>query len=123
MIGNVVPGPKWFGIIRILRDFVEVYNSVECAARTDPGIYSLANGLAILACVGGADVGCQRASDHLDAMRVRTFDHLAESAGEVVRRNCVRTWLPGGNADVVDAFHDHEPFDAGLAQHEIGRAH
>jgi len=65
-----------FRIRRITGDGIVVDNDIERTAGPDPAIDGLPNFFALLAVVSGAFVRCQRAADHLDAVRMRPLDQL-----------------------------------------------
>jgi len=64
------------GICRVSRDGIVVDNGIECAAGSDPTVNRLPDFFTLFTVVSGSLIRCQRAADDLDAMRMRSFDHL-----------------------------------------------
>ena len=92
-------------------------SAMACAAGTDEQIHGLPHGFDAVA---GPAEGSQGAPNHLDSVRVGALDHLLHSADQIVRgqgRTCCRCASPAREVHVVNAFQDHQPFHAWLAQH------
>ena len=115
MVAGVVEREEHAGVGGVGGDFVEVDDAVELIGGADPFVDSLAHLLAGGGLVFCADEGCERCADDLDAVSVGAGGELAEAGDEVVGGDDVvgLGWV-GGVADIVDAFHDDEVFDASL---------
>lgn len=96
-------------------DFVEVDDAVKLGGGADPLVDGLTHGFAFGGLVFGSDKGGEGCADDLDAVGVGAFGELAE-AGDDIRGgdDIVGRFGVGSVADVVDALHDDEVFDAGL---------
>ncbi len=115
VVAGVELGAVALGVLRIAGSGFEVHHSVVSAAGADPVVESLADGFPALARIAGALVGREGAADHADAMGVRLFDDLAVGRDEVLSGEA----FAGGSkavADVIDAFENHQPLDARLAE-------
>jgi len=99
----------------VRRELVEVDDAVKLVGRSDPLIDGLAHGLPFGGLVFGADERCQRCTDDFDALGVGAECELAETGDEVLCGDDVVGFVGvGGVADVVDALHDDDVFDACL---------
>jgi hypothetical protein len=116
VVAGVVGGEEHGWVGGILSDFVEVDDAVELGGDANPLVDGLAHGFAFGGLVFGSDEGGEGCADDLDAVGVGAFGQLAEAGDDIGGGDdIVRSFGVGGVADVVDALHDDEVFDAGLS--------
>ncbi len=119
MVATVIGGEEAVGLLGVANDGVEIDNGVEVAGGADPLINSYAVGFAERAgvVVIRAGVGSDGGSDDAEGVGVGAGDNLrvggenALDEGGVPGRGDFGE--AGEAADVVDAFKNDEPADAG----------
>ncbi len=115
VVAGVVERKEYAGVCGVGGHFVEVDDAVELVGGANPFVDGPAHLLAGGGLVFCSDEGCEGCAVDLDAVSVGAGCELAEACDEVVGGDDVVGFGGvGGVADVVDAFHDDEVFDAGL---------
>ena len=113
-----------FGICRVLHHLVEVDHAVEGTAGPDPFVDGDALRLLLLVVVAlertaaeGVVEGRERSADDADAMIMRSGNELLVAVDDLFgsRRDGMRIEDGIGPADIVDAHHENDGVDIGMA--------
>ena len=106
-------------MVWVARSFVEIDNTVECAAGSDPGIYGLAIRIGCGREVGRSAEGQDRSGVYLQTAGMSAEDHLLKGGDQILGGR--RLFAVGEGAarspDVVYAFEHDDPADTGLRDH------